>query len=139
MLTRFRTGNTSPTVNFRVAAKASLLVFMVSFGTVAFAAPTTKPVKKQNSAQQSAIAPQRNKGAPRGAPTNLQRKELSLPAGNLSGVQPPSRGPGGQEQLEVLGQVRNLNMMLILHNRSEGISGFELRKHYRGEITTTNF
>jgi hypothetical protein len=57
----------------------------------------------------------------------------------LPGTKPVPQTPGTNEQLEVLGQVRNLNMMLILHNRSEGMTGFELRKNYRAEIANTNF
>jgi hypothetical protein len=71
-------------------------------------------------------------GAPRLAPTPGPIS-LSIPKSE------PKAASAASDEVEVLGQVRNLNMMLILRNKNEGINGFDIRKDYRREIPITNF
>lgn len=132
-------------MKLRTIAKLLVLALFCVHAFESHAAPAAKTKRSSPAARVSSVKPKASSGAPRGAPSQLQRKTLSLPPGaalsgaTSSGVSDVPKVPGATEQLEVLGQVRNLNMMLILHNRSEGMAGFELRKHYRAEIGNTNF
>ena len=56
-----------------------------------------------------------------------------------SEVAPPPAAlpPPGSGQIEVRGQSRNLDMTLLLNNRTEAIKFVEPRKDYKNEILST--
>ena len=65
-------------------------------------------------------------------------QQLSLPTlPSAAAEAPPAARPSGE--VEIRGQVRNINMMLILKNKRDGISGMGLRTDYKKEIRKTNF
>jgi hypothetical protein len=50
----------------------------------------------------------------------------------------PDESSGSQKPLEVNGQSRNLNMMLVLRNDKDKIKFVRPRESYRDEITSEN-
>ena len=56
-----------------------------------------------------------------------------------AGGGPVRSAKGAENPLQVRGQVRNLNMMLILKNKKEKLNQIEVRRDYRNEIKKTKY
>ena len=68
----------------------------------------------------------------------LQAKKIKATAKKSEVAPTPAAlPPPGSGQIEVRGQSRNLDMTLLLNNRTEAIKFVEPRKDYKNEILST--
>lgn len=103
--------------------------------------PAQAPRTQQPTAKPPA-APRPAPAAPTPPPASGGVREnpmLSLPAPVSGAGGAPSAAASGSKEVEVRGQVRNLNMLLVLKNKRDSMSGMELRKDYKREIKKTPY